>query len=265
MSIEKRGGEENSPQLVLILFQTLQRLWEYTPHRTPTHLDPQILPVRFTSAPRDLSIVHAETADIAPRAHEIKARPQRVAMAHALNDGIRAPAVRQLLHARDQALLVLLVVPGLGTEGLCLGEARVDAVDGQHDLRLVLEGVDERAQPDGPAADQHHDRLADGGGVEAAERIGGREVARGEDVGHQHEQLLVHAGGRFHRRGVGERHAQEVRLPAVEARRAEEEAARAARREAVLAVETRAAGDGEGHDDVVADFVGFDGRADLDD
>lgn len=39
------------PKEMLLLFQHIESLWEYRSHRTPAHLDPQILPIGLISCP----------------------------------------------------------------------------------------------------------------------------------------------------------------------------------------------------------------------
>lgn len=56
-------GKSNSPKLVLMPLEALQRLLKDTSNRTPAHLDPDVLAIRLVASPRDLAVMHTDRTD----------------------------------------------------------------------------------------------------------------------------------------------------------------------------------------------------------
>lgn len=196
-----------------------------------------------------------------PRPQKLKPRLQRRAMPNNLNHDISAPPIRQLHHARREALPSLQIIPRLGPDTPRALEARVNPVDSENSLWRILERRDERAEAHGSAPDQHDDAVAHFLGIQVRQRVRRRKVPRRQDVRHQTELPLFDARGRLDHRRVRQRHPHVLGLPAVEQGAAEEQARRAPRGEPALAVEARPAAYRERADDGVAGPHGCDGRA----
>ena len=178
-----------------------------------------------------------DAADDAPRPDEIVGGPQGRTQADDLDDGVCAAAVARLLDALQHALLIRHEVQRLGAELLGQLEPALDAVDGEEMLGLVLQGRDDGAQPHGAAADDHDGRLGRRHGLQHAEGILGAEETRREDVGHEHQGLVVDLGWCLDRGAVGEGDPGVLGLAAVQERGPEQIAVGAAGGEAVAAVE----------------------------
>lgn len=234
-----------------------------TSDRTSPHLNLEIFAVGLIPAPGNHTVMHTDARYRAPGPKQLEPCLQSRAVPHHLNHNIRPAAISQLPDTRGEPISRLQIIPGLSPDSLGAFEAGGYPIDGQDGLGRVLQRSDQRAEAHGPAPDDHDHALAQLSRRQRAERVGGREVAGGQDVGHEAELGLVDAGGRPHGRRVGEGHAHVLGLPAVEGRAPEEQGLRAARREAARAVEARAAAHGEGAHDGVAGPQGRDAGADL--
>lgn len=137
--------------------------------------------------------MHSHAANRTPRPQQVERSSQSRTKPDNLNDGIRASPICQLLNTLIQTGTVLFEIPRLGTQRPSQFESRGDRVDRKEMLGLVLQGVDQRAESDGSAADEHDRLLRDLLRGTSFEGVVGSEPSRGEDVGHEHEVLLVDA------------------------------------------------------------------------
>ena len=235
-----------------------------TSHRAPSHLNPQILAIRLVPGPGDLAIVHTHTRDIAPRPKELESHSQGITVSDNLNRRIRATPISQLEHPLLKPLLILQIIPGLRSQLLRERQPILHPIDRQQRLRLIIQSIHQRTQPDRPAPNQDHNATRDRVLIEPAKRIRRRKISRREDISHEDELLLVDVRRRLDDGRVRERDAAVLGLATVEDGAPEELALLAARREPLLAVEALSAVDREGRHDQVAFLDGFDVRACFD-
>ena len=217
--------------------------------------DPERLEVERHALP-----VHADVRDTPSGPDQLGAELERVGHAHRLDGHVDAEPSGHLHHLR-QHVLVAVVHGHVRTELERLGEAGVGQVDRDDATgRVQLRGHD-RGQPDRAGTDDRNGVTGLDATLQHADLVG-----RGKDVGDEQHLLVAEALGDLVDRRVGERHAGELRLEAVD--QMPEDPAAAADAEAVLGLlaEAAAPAGGDARDeDAVADGDGGDGRADLDD
>ena len=249
----KRHGLATQPlDLILLLDQQLQRILENRANRAATESQRGILAVKLETLKSESVVVHPHRRNRTPRTDQIETELQSIAVPNDFHHDVRAATLghlldlghRVLLHEvdRDRAKSSRLL------QTLRHGVNSVDRVDHGH-------SASDSAEPDRSAADDDAGELLAVAGVEVLEEPAGGEVARGEDVGHQHEHFLGDGGRGAHAGRVAQRHADVLCLAAVDAvgRQgvAEELALGAARSLAAAAVEAGSAGCVEGDDNLL--------------
>jgi hypothetical protein len=211
---------------------------------------------------------------------QIKSGLESIGMSDTFNDRIRSSSIRELLHSFLQALkwsaesrlrmkrhtsAVFLIVPGLGTEFLRKCQSALNSIDGNNNLRFVLEGINQSTQSNGSTTNENNNALTNSILIKSPECIGCSEVSSGEDISHQNQLFLVNTFWGCHSRCVGQRNSHELSLAAIQKWASEEQALLTPGRVSFLAVEALSAGNCEWHHYRVPLLVVLDRRANFHD